>query len=428
MDSSNELLAQLLERTGSSAESASGSEDHIFLNLADIGTISPSEHESESSSAPSESSICDQEEERRLSQLMDRRNIHSDATDSPGSSTDSATNIRLSRLKRKRLHSSSSCSSTSGSNRLQISGVQLPAHEPSYDTLADRNSESEESLDVNESGIEHQEGDTNHTSPNGWYSNFQDPEEGRGARLQGNSESSSSGDEIPYPLAQGRERTPRISNLSSSSDDLSEIEGGVDGPQLTNQDADRRLDGSCPIDEGSSFDYRSKLLPLSAQEIRSFVIHDITVTHHVPREAAQSFASLHTDDPPFDPRTTKKRLESVTGLKEVLYDCCKEGCISYALPKYASLTECPINSCRYPRYKADGRPHAQHSYIPIAHRLRLMYSDKERAREMMTYRAMVDREMKTTVWTIEMHKIKSHRAYTRWPCWIVNLVTNILLR
>ena len=99
MDSSNELLAELLERTGSSAESVSGSEDHNFFNLADIGSISPSEHESESSLAPSESSICDKEEERRLSQLMDRRNIHSDATDSPGSSTDSATNIRLSRLK-----------------------------------------------------------------------------------------------------------------------------------------------------------------------------------------------------------------------------------------------------------------------------------------------------------------------------------------
>ena len=201
----------------------------------------------------------------------------------------------------------------------------------------------------------------------------------------------------------------------------------MDGPQLTNQDTDRRPVGSCPINEASPFDYRSKLLPLSAKEIGSFVIHNITVTHHFPREAAKSFATLHTEDPPFDPRTTKKRLESVTSLKEVLYDCCKEGCISYALLKKASLTECPINSCRRPRYKADRRPHAQHSYIPIAHRLQLMYSDKERAREMMTYCAMVDHEMKTAVWTIEMQKITSHRAYTRWPCWIVNLVANSLL-
>ena len=90
-------------------------------------------------------------------------------------------------------------------------------------------------------------------------------------------------------------------------------------------------------------------------------------------------------------------MRDVTGLEEVRYDCCIEGCISYALPQYANLTECPINECKHARFKANGGSYAQHSYIPITHRLQLMYSDKERAIEMMTYRAKMDEEMNTGV-------------------------------
>jgi hypothetical protein len=151
-----------------------------------------------------------------------------------------------------------------------------------------------------------------------------------------------------------------------------------------------------------SFDYRKKLSPLSTQQLRSFVFHDLTVTHHIPRIAIQGFSSLHISERPSDPRTTKKLMGVLTGLGEVRYDCCIEGCISYSLPRYSSMKECPIRGCARPRLKPDGTPFAQHSYIPITHRLRLMYSDKERAIEMMTYRAKMDEEMETGVCSISI--------------------------
>lgn len=127
------------------------------------------------------------------------------------------------------------------------------------------------------------------------------------------------------------------------------------------------------------------------------MFHDITVTHQVARIAVRAFGRLHTSDRPSDYRTTKRRLNALTGLDEVRYDRCIGGCISYALPRYADLRECPINGCKHARFKADGKPYAQHTYIPISHRLRLMYSDKERAREMMAYRAKMDEETETEV-------------------------------
>ena len=237
------------------------------------------------------------------------------------------------------------------------------------------------------------------------YSTYGDLEMAPGNREPDIHQTPSSGDELPCPqVLRGGAYVPEIRDLSPSSVGSPYREDGQDElvdplPQLTDQDVDIRPGGGSN-DDSREFDYRSKLGPLSIQEIRSFVFHDITVTHHVPRIAVQQFASLHTEDAPFDARTTREHMQAVTGLGEVRYDCCPEGCISYALPRYANLTQCPISSCKHPRSKEDGTPHAQHSYIPVAHRLRLMYSDKWRAREMMSYRAKMDAEMETEVCTL----------------------------
>jgi hypothetical protein len=184
-------------------------------------------------------------------------------------------------------------------------------------------------------------------------------------------------------------------DLPTSSAGSSDLEYRDSGTLLQSSLADRHLGSG--LSEISSFNYRRKLAPLGTQELRSFVFHDLTVTHHIPRVAVQGFSSLHISDRPSDPRTTKKRLRALTGLNEVRYDCCIEGCISYSLPRYADLRECPIGGCKHARFKPDGTPHAQHSYIPITHRLRLMYSDMVRAREMMSYRAKLEEEMATEV-------------------------------
>jgi hypothetical protein len=164
-------------------------------------------------------------------------------------------------------------------------------------------------------------------------------------------------------------------------------------------------------DDEDSFDYRKIAETLTSQEKTSFAFHDIGLTHHVSREAVQGFRSLHPDKP-FDYRTSRDRIKMLTGVAEVRYDCCVKGCISYSLPKYADLKECPIEKCKHPRYRngSGGKlvPYAQHSYIPVAHRLRLMYSDKERAREMMEYpyQCGQDREnnIRSDFWTGELFR------------------------
>jgi len=217
--------------------------------------------------------------------------------------------------------------------------------------------------------------------------------------------SSSSGDEITRPRGlQSGQYDDGIRDLPLSSVD-SPDEGmghGTEIQSMAGQEAHVR-----PLDN-NSFDYRKKLSPLSTQQLRSFVFHDLTVTHHVPRIAIQGFSSLHISERPSDPRTTKKMMGVLTGLKEVRYDCCIEGCISYSLPQYASLKECPIHGCKHPRYKTDGNPFAQHSYIPITHRLQLMYSDKERAIEMMTYRSKMDEEIETGVCNLHINQQTFH--------------------
>ncbi|KAA8894380.1 hypothetical protein FN846DRAFT_756438, partial [Sphaerosporella brunnea] len=105
-------------------------------------------------------------------------------------------------------------------------------------------------------------------------------------------------------------------------------------------------------------------------------------------------------------RTTEKRIAKLTGIAEVKYDCCIKGCISYSLPKYAQLEQCPMKDCKHPRYRTSTErqeAYAQHTYIPVAHRLRLMYADRQRAKEMMDYRyrCLEDRKnnVRSDFWT-----------------------------
>ncbi|KAA8913721.1 hypothetical protein FN846DRAFT_758884, partial [Sphaerosporella brunnea] len=130
--------------------------------------------------------------------------------------------------------------------------------------------------------------------------------------------------------------------------------------------------------------------------------------HHVSRTAMQELRTLQPQKP-FNPRTTEKRIARLTGVAEVRYDCCIKGCVSYSLPKYAELEECPIEDCKHPRYRQScGRKeaYAKHTYIPVAHRIRLMYSDKQRAKEMVDYRYKCIADKKDNVrsdfWTGEL--------------------------
>ncbi|KAA8910224.1 hypothetical protein FN846DRAFT_888492 [Sphaerosporella brunnea] len=143
-------------------------------------------------------------------------------------------------------------------------------------------------------------------------------------------------------------------NACSSSNNLDESD--VDGDQ-----GDRPIEavftyGSSDVEDlndldNSNFNYRRvQLQPLTPQEQISFAYQDITITHHISRAAIKEFCTLQPEHP-LDPRTTAKHIARLTGIKEVRYDCCVKGCVSYSLPQYSALRECPIDTCRHPRYR-----------------------------------------------------------------------------
>ncbi|KZT54446.1 hypothetical protein CALCODRAFT_526830, partial [Calocera cornea HHB12733] len=79
----------------------------------------------------------------------------------------------------------------------------------------------------------------------------------------------------------------------------------------------------------------------------------------------------------------ERRVEYVSGLKSVSYDCCKNSCMAYT----GSLTEldaCPW--CKEPRRKPNGTPYRQYQYLPLIPQLRAQYANAERAALLSSYR------------------------------------------
>ncbi|RDX40487.1 hypothetical protein OH76DRAFT_1387642, partial [Lentinus brumalis] len=85
-------------------------------------------------------------------------------------------------------------------------------------------------------------------------------------------------------------------------------------------------------------------------------------------------------------RQARRRIEFLSGLEPVRYDCCINSCVSYANPAYASLTRCPKPKCEEPRYTADGKPRKVHVHIPLIPRLQAFQGNRAKAAKMQ-YRA-----------------------------------------
>ena len=59
---------------------------------------------------------------------------------------------------------------------------------------------------------------------------------------------------------------------------------------------------------------------------------------------------------------TLRRIEILSGIKPVKYDCCIKSCIAYT-EKYKSSLRCPI--CKEPRFTNNGRPRWIYYYLPL---------------------------------------------------------------
>lgn len=151
------------------------------------------------------------------------------------------------------------------------------------------------------------------------------------------------------------------------------------------------------------FDYKNPVgEPFSRQELLSFAFNDIALKFKFARQGSSETMELFgyvlpKEIKPLDYRTARKRIMARTGINEVLYDCCPESHMSFAL--YPELDACI--ECGHQRWKVDGTgtagqprkvPYATHSYIPLAHRLSLMYANDVLAGRMISYRRAAEQD------------------------------------
>ncbi|KAI5836856.1 hypothetical protein DFP73DRAFT_488122, partial [Morchella snyderi] len=68
-------------------------------------------------------------------------------------------------------------------------------------------------------------------------------------------------------------------------------------------------------------------------------------------------------------RKARKHLSDATRIHHVRYDVCLKNCVCFAA--FPTLTQCPV--CSSPRLDGKGAPWKTFDYIPLIHRLRLLY-------------------------------------------------------
>jgi hypothetical protein len=176
------------------------------------------------------------------------------------------------------------------------------------------------------------------------------------------------------------------------------VEKGEEANTMGNQTTDGGLQPS-NIDQSLCFDYREPVGdPLTAKEILSLSLHGIYRRYKTQRRCIEEIGDvmgrvLGPENKPHIERTVNKRIEERTGIKGVKYDCCPKSCMSYSM--YPDDTECRV--CHHPRWKTITNmrskkttekqvPYAQHTYIPLTHRIRLWWSNSRQAEKMIHYR------------------------------------------
>lgn len=128
-------------------------------------------------------------------------------------------------------------------------------------------------------------------------------------------------------------------------------------------------------------------------------IFDLAASGATLRQQLQSFIRLTSAGRPRghrppDPKTMLKRLSRQTGISIQSYDCCINSCYCFV---NTNLTHCPKPSCGHPRWKenpenpgAPKTPYKTFDYLPLIPRLKLQYSDRRRAKVLMSYRQKVE--------------------------------------
>jgi len=137
-----------------------------------------------------------------------------------------------------------------------------------------------------------------------------------------------------------------------------------------------------------------RFLQIKSDKDASAAAHNAYVnlfnTHILRFPTADDFNPLGETIPQV--KAASRLLESTTGIFHRRVDCCIDSCIAFT-GRYAELKECPI--CEQPRYDGRNKPQKTFDYIPLVHRLRLLWANPDQARTMKDYRHSADEDSRT---------------------------------
>lgn len=89
-------------------------------------------------------------------------------------------------------------------------------------------------------------------------------------------------------------------------------------------------------------------------------------TYHRLRRAFRHKMTINSE------KVTTRRIEILSGVKHVEYDCCVNSCIVYT-DKYRSSLRCHV--CKEPRFASNGRPRRVFHYLPLIPRLQAFFQN-----------------------------------------------------
>lgn len=113
--------------------------------------------------------------------------------------------------------------------------------------------------------------------------------------------------------------------------------------------------------------------------------------------------------------SSAKLLCNLTGIRHISVDCCKNSCIAYT-GAYAELHSCPF--CRHARQNTKNIPFRTFDYIPLTHRLRLQFANKERAQSLKNYPQSLEDNPWNGVrdyWDGRLHQEHKRRGFFKDP-------------
>jgi hypothetical protein len=195
--------------------------------------------------------------------------------------------------------------------------------------------------------------------------------------------------------------TSSVNTEKESLDDFEE-DSEEDISKIGLADDDEDLHGNDFTEESTPFATHE----VSIQDIVSLALHDMAVKYKGQRDYVNAQRKLHTavtGKKLQDYRTVRKKVTNMTGLREIRYDCCSNGCMSYSMYDQ-SVSECLIcHSARWKDPDIKMQPVAQHSYFPISSRLQLWWNNCQRAKQMIEYqkKAVSDRvhDIRSDFWS-----------------------------